>query len=434
MNRRSAIILGLFALLTVLSCNKDEALSPPVIEILAPLPGERFTLPDTITVKFSVRSERNLRLVKVSVENNNQVPFTSPVYLYPDAGVFDFEVQMELEQVPKGQEKNVYLRVKVDNNGAESSEFMQLQVENPVLQSLGFYLIGRHGPGETRVQYYDTTDQASDFLNLSGEFNDAVFSVDKDMLFISTRNPDKLQAFTHQSSQSVWEFQGQMPFTQLYDLALSDNIVYTGTGNGQVIGFLADNGNEQFVSPLVFDSVPGQIGVFSDYLMSAYTSLIGPEKAWMIFYKQTAAVVRRHTSPLSVHAFYPSQVKNQALVFGNINTLGVIQFYDVENDNVLLSLNFTTGIIGASCPMEDGLYLIAVGKKIWLFNELEQNVKLLLKVQEEVFDLQYDMASSLIYVLQNQQVSVYDAGGDTLITELQTEYPVKALRLRLGLP
>jgi len=434
MKKFGVFFLAVLLLLSFASCKKKTEVSPPVIEMFSPSENELYQLPAVVIVKFSVTSEEEITYIRISVENEHQVPIAKSKMLYPEPGESDFEVDLLVDQIPEDLVGPTYLHVKAENSNGIAHEFLSIRLENPELVSKGFYLITRPGIQQTKVQFYDSLFSAENFLLLSSEFNKAAFSIKDDMLYVSVKSPDKLEAYRHQNSELAWMQQAQMPFPEFFSLNLIGRIIYTGTGNGQIWGFRTDNGSEQFISPLVFDSVPGEIGVFEDYIVADYKSLISPDRGWIIFYKQTAAVFQKHSSQLSVSAFYPALSKNYAVVFGNIGSLGVIQFYDIENNKIKGSLNFATGIITASCQMEAGYFLIAVGKEIWRFNEQQQSVEFLQQSLENVVGLQYDMVSKYIYVATEQQLSVYNASGDTLVAGIESSDPIRAVCLRLGYP
>jgi len=432
MKNQLGILLSVLFLFSIASCKKKAEPDAPLIEILKPAENEHFILPATINVQLHIVSDEPIESVKIGVEDEKQVSVAPAVFLYPENGQTDFEVNLQIDEIDKQQQGPFYLYVKAENKAGLGSGFVQLQLETPKLISKGFYLVTRPGLKQTKVLYFDTTFASSGFLDLSNEFNDAAVSAQDDMFYISTKSPDKLQAYRHGNSELAWQKAAEQPIPVLYDLKLSDPLIYSGTGNGRVWAYRTDNGNEQFISSLVFDSVPGQIGVLQDYVVADYQSLIGPERGWLIFYKETAALYQKHSSQMSVHAFYPATTKNHAIVFGNIGSLGVIQLYDIENNKNLLSLNFTTGTITASCQMEAGIFLIAVGKDIWLFNEYGPSVELLHQTMEDIVDLQYDIVSKRIYVAEEVRLSVYNATGDSLIREMDSPAPIQAVRLRLG--
>ncbi|MCF6171856.1 MAG: hypothetical protein L3J66_12835 [Bacteroidales bacterium] len=429
-----AIFVVCSVLFSVGSCRKKTEVPPPVIEILSPLENDLVVLPATIHVKLHIASDRTLTMVRISIENAAQVPMTTPVFLYPAAGEFDFEVDVYIGKLPEGTSGPYYLRVKAENGGAARNDFVQLRFSGPELVSKGFYLVTRPGVSTTRVLFFDTAFGSSVFIDLPNAFNSAAVSQLDDQLYLSTKSPDRLRAFRFPTGETAWEKEAQMPFPEYFDLKLTDQLIYIGSGNGRIWGFRADNGKEQFVSPLVYDSVPGQIGIFEDFVVADYRSLVGPERGWLIFYKETAALVRKHSSQLSVQAFYPALSKNEALVLGNIGNLGVVQFYDIENNDILLSLNFATGIISASCPMETGSYLIAVGKDVWQFNETQKGLKLLRQTTDEVVDLKYDQASRQIYLATANRLNIFNATADTLIAEFESAATIQAVCLRLGYP
>lgn len=433
MKKISILFFAISILLYNTSCKKKVEVRPPVIEILSPAENDLFTLPQIITVKLHIISEQALSVVRISIDNQDQIPISVPVFLYPEADEFDFEVLLNLDQLPEGTIET-YLYIKAENSSGVAKEFLSLQFNGPNLISKGFYLITSPTLNQTNIQYFDTAFSCINFIDLPKEFNDASVSSEEDMLFISTKTPDKLQAFHHQDSELVWEKEAQMPIPKLFSLNLSDPIIYTGTANGRILGFRTNNGIEQFISELVFDSVPGEIGVFTDYVIADYKSLTGPERGWLVFYKETAALFQKHSSQINVHAFYPALTKNHAVVFGNIGSLGVIQFYDVDNNDIQISLNFATGIITASCQMEPGFFLIAVGKDIWQFKEQQQNITLVQHTEEEVVDLQYDPVEKRIYIATEHQLLVYNATGDTLLSAIDSVNSIQKILLRMGYP
>jgi len=430
----NAILVLIPILLIFSTCKKTPETSSPVITVITPTENEHFDLPATVAVKLNVVSDEALIVVSLRIESEDQVPLSVTVFLYPDADEFDFDTDLQIDYFDVEANENTYLHVKAENSAGVSHDFVKLDFSMPDIVFKGFYLLSRPTVSQTKVKFYDMTFVSANYLTLPYEFTDVeVLSIDE-ILLILTKSPDQLQAFYFPNTEAAWGVKADLPVPEMYRLNLSDGIIYTSTGNGQVLGYRADNGQQQFISHLVFDSVPGQIGVTADYVVADYQSLIGPERAWMVFYRTTAGLVHQYASQLVVHDFYPALSKNNLLAFGNIGQLGVIQFYDVEQNNNLISLNFETGTIGASCMLEEGFFLVAVGNEIWKFDESQQNATLLRQTDEDVIDLQYDKVAQQIYVAYEYSLDIYNASADTIIKGFESSSPIKAVRLQYGYP
>lgn len=423
----------LFSVLLFLStCKKTEEHKPPVITVMNPTTSEHFNLPVSIPVILQIDSDEALNVISLRIDNEDQIPLSVPVFLYPDADEFNFEVELQVDFFDVEANEDTYLHIKAENRSGISHEFVKLDFFMPDVIFKGFYLISRPSVSQTKVQFYDTAFVATDYMQLPYEYVDVGVSYLDDMLLILTKSPDRLQAFRFPEVEPRWQVTADLPNPAMYSLNLNDGIIYTSTGNGQLVGYRTDNGHQQFNSHLVFDSVPQQIGVTEDYVIADYRSLVSPERSWMVFYKSTAGFVHQHANQLVVHDFYPALSKNNLLAFGNIGQLGVIQFFDVEQNNNLISFNFTTGRVGASCKMEQGFFLVAVGKEIWEFNEMQQSAILLTQTTEDVIDLQYDLASQQIYIVSEYSLVVFNITADTLIKEIVSSTPIRALRLQYG--
>ena len=58
------------------SCNKDEKVSEPVVEIFNPEYQQQFLLPDTIDVRFSVNHNKPIEYIRISIVNYNMIPIS----------------------------------------------------------------------------------------------------------------------------------------------------------------------------------------------------------------------------------------------------------------------------------------------------------------------------------------------------------------------
>ena len=137
MKKISILFFAISILLFIASCKKKVEVQPPVIEILSPAENDLFTLPEIITVKLQIVSEQPLSIVKISINNQDQIPISGPALLFPEVGQVYFEIGIAIDRIPEGTIET-YLYVKAESSGGIAKEFLSLQFEGPNLISKGF--------------------------------------------------------------------------------------------------------------------------------------------------------------------------------------------------------------------------------------------------------------------------------------------------------
>lgn len=426
------ILVSLFFLFLAESCKKDEPYQKPVVRIISPVVNEIVNTPGNMGVKLSVDSRNMIKYIRVNIDNDQQVPLFTPMFLYPDSTSALIDEEMFLGSLQHNETEPFYLHIAVDDGVNLNHYYQPIRVNPADMQYRGFYMITRPSVNRTEVKYYNTTLQYFSFAMIDGEYIDSEISANNDMLYVATHIPARLTAFEFEDQYLKWTKEPEMPYPEYIDLYYDVNFLFSATGSGRIVKYRALSGNQQAITTQLKDSVAMKICADGEYIIGDFKARTGPGKSWVVFYQETGIPFQKYQAGNSVVDFYPVSEGDGFYVFGNTGEHGEFVKYQVTGNYISARININYGLIGHTCRIDEQTFLISIGRDIYRFSTIVQYPFKLLVLSEDIVDMKYDPADDQLFVASGDDVKLYAYPGMQFLSSIPSQNPVKAINLRYG--
>lgn len=412
------------------SCVKEEIIPPPTVEIISPADNELVYLPGELHLHLRLESINSIKFIQVSIENYAQVAVFEPKQYFPDEETVEINEFISYSLLPQGQHPPYYLHLRVIDASGTNNFFREIKLSNPDLKYFGFYLATRPSVNKTEVFFYDEELNETSFITVDGELNETEVSDYQDMFYLTTRNPGKLLAYQFEDQRQVWEVLPDLPDPEFTDLHFNNNYLFAGTANGRIKSFFVTTGNPGVMAKRLSDSVPHSIATSNGYIIGDYTSKKGKSNSLAVFYRTTGILYQKKPLNFDVVDIYFEKYGFGFLVFGNSGDKGIQVLYQPANNSIPETFDFDEGIIRQTIQFNQDKFFLNIDQKIFLFNSVDKNNKLLLNFSEDLVDIAFDDITSNLFIAFSDRVEIYAYPGMQKIASQPAPYPVKSIELR----
>lgn len=255
-------IIGLLFVLALLSagCQKEKDETLPIIDFISPSPGLTVFLPDTLSVNASIKDDRQVRSVRLSLINSDAIAVgPSFTNTYSEQEV-NFNVAFVIDDITL--ESGPYsLQITASDGENESKAFLPLTlIEVPrILEGL-IYTSGSNT--QTQISYVLETGEMETYVTDGADYRVAISQSD-DRLFLSS-DESTLSAFIYPNGfQGVWSLnlEDDAVISDLdFDAHRNELLVTIATDgvrifsrNGSIVGFLPLEADEEILDLALSD-------------------------------------------------------------------------------------------------------------------------------------------------------------------------------------
>jgi hypothetical protein len=421
-------------LLFAASCKKEDDYTAPVINIISPEYDETTEVPGNMHVVVRIISERALQNVRISVDDQNIQPIYEPKSFSPEEKVVELDFNYFLGSVPPGKEKPFYLHVSVDDGTEINHEYQRVKLANTIPQQvIGYYLYTRPSIGKTRIDYYDFAKEWIPVDEVNGEYVDGASYSKESICYVATSNQSVINAYRLEEEDLFflkWQHFPELPFAEITDLYVTDDLLYAGTGNGIIDGLDPQTGTKKLSTDIAQDSVPGRIGASPFHIVGDFYSRKDNVNAIQSFFQASGVFIQRRGIYYSVIDFYPYSDGDSFYLFGTTPTIGLFARYHVPTNMTFQLDEFNTGAITHSCRVSENEYIFAAGSGLHKYIADEAKLTSLINLDENIVDMVFDDSGRNLYLALANEVRIYTYPDMVLVNNYLSEYPIKGLRIR----
>lgn len=429
--RKMSLILLFGALFFILGgCIKEEVVPPPIVEIISPSENELIYLPGELHLHLRLKSSNSIKFIQVSIKNYAQVAVFEPKQYFPDEQTVEINEYLNFSLLPQGQHPPYYLHLRVIDASGTNNFFREINLSNPDLKYLGFYLATRPSVNKTEVFFYDEDLNETSFVTVDGELDETEVSTYQDMFYLTTRNPGTLKAYHFEDQELVWEVLPDLPNPEFTGLHFRDNYLFAGTANGRIKSFFATSGNPGVIAKRLSDSVPQSVSTSNGYIIGDYLSKKQNGNALAVFYRTTGIIFQKKPLNFDVVDIYFEKYGFGFLVFGNSGDKGIQILYQPLNNSFGESFEFAEGLIQRTIQFNQDKFFLNIDQKVFLFNSIDQSNKFLLSFNEDIVDFVFDDITSNLFIAFSDRVEIYSYPDMQKIASQKAPYPVKSIELR----
>jgi hypothetical protein len=401
------ISLLLLTAMAIWSCRKQEAYNSADVELYSPEENALLQLPDTLLVEFTIKTDKHVDFAAISIVNKNFTPLFGTTYIQNPPVDEMISKTIIISALQHTEDAPYYVLVSVTSGEDTDHNYFSIRLTNRPLNYKGFYAFFKSAVHETTIDFYDQQMERSSFAVTSGDYQDSDISGFYERLYLTTRTPAQLTAYDLFDGQAAWEAEPLLPYPDFADICAGNNRAYAAMGNGQIAGYAGLNGQQQYVTDRLADSVPEQIIVLDEYLVSSYRSRLNGRKSLVSFY--TATGVKKHQYPvdIGVVSFFRHEEPDKTFVFGNRNGEGAVAVFAPLENNLGAWHWFHFGRVDAVCPTGDEDFVVLSGRNLYSYDHYMHQERFLKSFEDSVFSVQYEKVTNSLFLLFPDKIRTF---------------------------
>jgi len=415
-------------LVILAGCNpKDEDNpNPPSIQILVPAQGDSFLITDTIFVSIRISHGKPITSASVTIIDNINNQVTNKLTANPNLNDYLLEgfLIFNNQKLASG---NYELMVRASDGSDASSDYLDINVEGIPLRLRQLWVISRQNDLKTYVTRYDSLFFEKGTATINMGYGNSVINAFNGHFYFAGLPPSGLYAYDLDSLDVQWDYQPPSPYTEIYSLCTFGQLVYAGTGNGDITGLNAD-GLTKITTPLNTDRIPWLLYRSGKYIVSFQTSRSGPEKYVALNYGTTGAGAGSIRTQLDVKGFGEKNT-DEIYVFGNVGDTAYVMVLNALSGQLYEESNLKMHTFQSMIAVSSNKYVLATENAIYEYNAPSQHLYQAIPAPN-IRKLAYDEVSGLLFAAGLNNIRIYDYETGGLVTTFQTAFPIVNLHIR----
>lgn len=402
--------ITLFLALTAIfffSCEKDDDIEVPVVEILKPIAQSVYQVYDSIYVDATVKDNSNLSSIQVTLVNKNHIPVDHSVNIGVYSNPQQFNVYYHITN--KYLETGDYLLEIRASDGANTKfKYREVRVIGlpKILENV--IMIQNDNQGYT-VHTFDTLNQISQKALFTETYGSSALNNTNEHLYVCS--PVFEECYALYTSDFTIDFQlleNGSPDNNYHQLLYShSDRFYLGLTEGYVKGY-DKYGSQLFNANLPTGRVPGEMLIHDDYLIVAEREENGPERYIVLYHLASGSKwfdyqISDNTNVVKLEVLDNDRI----LIFGNKNGNGTLMQYNIQNNTGNIISGIPSGMVHDVCKIDSGTFMMAHDNGLLTFNAVN-NTTYTFVSPLNVSICKYDPYSKLIFAGHNKDFFVYE--------------------------
>lgn len=419
MKRVSAIVL---ILLTMFSCQKQNEIPVPVIEILSPANNQGFTVGDTILFQSNITAFSEIESIRTGLVDQVLAPVFPAKVFYPGASEASVFHEIPVDD-PYMETGNYRLQIVVAYEGRLKHNYREIKIKGIDKTLDKVIVLENAGPQQTRIHIL-RPDLSFDsaFISPHSYLNSGSVARHS-MLYYLKQEPTVLYAFSDKKFDLEWAMEVALPFPVATDVYAGD-LFYVSSGNGDIWGYDASGFNE-FQTERIQNHTCEDFSVNEVYIAAEFVSYSGAQRFIAVFYRATAAEKNRRITYFDIREFVP--LESGFLIFRD--SPGGFSIMLLEPEEMVLTelLQITGRDFKDVVRVSDETIIVSDDAGLW-----EYNVPLnrLTRVSDIASgQLRYDEVRNLLINYRGKSMMVLERNGYDLIWDIDFEQDIHAVEL-----
>ncbi len=212
-------------------------------------------------------------------------------------------------------------------------------------------------------------------------------------------------------------------------VGFNNNITYVSTEIGRIIGLAHETGNQIFTTPVLTDSVPFNICLTKDYLISDIRLRNSNSKAWVVYYKQTGAKHEVTTTNFETTKLYGDSKSNTMIAFCNINNVGEIITYNATNGSIENRLKADNIKINQSCKIDEYNFIFSSNKLLFHVDIQNNTMNQIAVADDDILDIEFDIINNKIILVYSNKAEVLSYPSLTITKTIESDNELNGIEL-----
>ena len=425
------ISILLLIVLVFNSCTSTDKVEEPDVKIISPSTNELYILPDTIIISLEIEHSQEIEYIRSSIVNKNMIPISEQNYIYTSENKFIGDIYLIMNIIPDNSNlPPLYIHLVVSDFKQEHHYYQEIELYNNDVQFKGLYLIGKNSINRLDIVYYSSQFVIESEFEVEGEYSASDISSSTELLYLVTSIPDKTRAYNWDSNLPKWTKDPQLPYPEIMGIINNENTIYLSTAIGRIIGLNATSGQQIFTTEVSQDSIPNNICITEDFIVTNFHRRNSSKKVWGSYYKLTGSkyqVLSTEYESISIYNY--NDESNKVLFFCNGQNSGHIILFDVYNNRIEKIVTKTDFKIELTCKLDSNRYIFTSNGSINIFNSINNITEDIYETNEIIVDIKFDPTYNRLFVTFTNRVDIFDLSTMQILKSLDSDYPLMAIEL-----
>ena len=415
------------------SCTKEKTYNEPVIEIYSPNLEQEYLLPNSININCNIEHNKPIEYVRLSVDNKNMISISQQLFLSPSSNYLTIDTNLTIKILSnEAMQPPYFVHIVVGDLIEDNHYYREIVLHNGQKSLKGYFLITNQGVNVLNIRYYNSLFQTEYNFEAVGNYNASGISTNSSSLFVSSSTPDRTIAYNSVDGNISWTKNPQLPYPRFNNIAVDNNRVYISTEIGRIIGLDNRDGTQVFSTPVLPDSVPNNICLTKDYLVSDFTVRNSNSKFWTVFYKQTGYKYRVVDTNFETVDLYANINENRVIAFCNTNSNGRIITYDITNNNIEETIIIDNISIDNSCKIDNNNYLFSSNNFLFHADIYNKTSIKIASADDNIIDLKFNYINNQIILVYSSKVEILSYPQLTIVKTINSNYLMEEIELLYG--
>jgi len=420
------ILLPVIFILSTPSCNKDEEITIPVVDVISPVDNKIFNVTDTVPVLAEINDKRVITHVQVGLVNENFTPVAKVYNSYPDSKSCHLDIQYVLDDNTL-ESGTYYILVKAENGQKFKNVYRKIRLRGEAVKLEKIIVVTGEGGQHIRINAIDSSQTVSHMLDINCNYAASAISNRFQQLYIAGKSLISLRAYSLLDYSIEWNLQmGILPPIHNDNCLYADEYLFA-TFNSQHIRGYDENGSVVFTTDITSHDKPGAVFRLNDYVivdMQKQNSVGTPEL--VTYYVKSGIKMQSRQTQFEVSEFF-RQLDNKVFIIANSNSKGQLFIYNVEFD-VLEHLADIQGKIVSSDRIDDNRLLVGAETMIYIY---DYSTMYLVPFMEDIAatNITFEPLNSKLYISSLKEINKYTFPEMFLESTFLFENPIKNVHL-----
>ena len=409
----SKVLLTITVSILLFSCNKDNDDESPQIEVSQPNNLSSYNIYDNIIVKAEISDNKNIEKVSIELLNSNLQRELSKEFSNINENTYSLSDGFYLDDI-RLESGNYFIKVKAFDGVNESSDFTEIYIQSVPKELLNLVLFKETG-AVTYASLVDVSNNVeSNLFSWNSDLTDAEVDSYNQRIILGGKQEKDVSIYDMVENTIDWNLNfGVSNYDYVNDIFIDDaNSFYATLGNSELRKF-----NYLGVNQLIANSGTGNrdfnVFVDSDYIYCFSKSNSGLSKSFRKYYNSTGILETSINTTLD-NVQIINGPNDKLLVVGENSGNAELNLLDKNDLSYWSPHSLPNESLVKLVQVSEGNYILALSGGLYIYQY--NNNSLFTGPSVSVTDMELDKVNNRLYVLESNQIIVYDASLNLLQT------------------
>ncbi len=309
-----------------------------------------------------------------------------------------------------------YISILLNDDSDIYRKYHKVNLVSYPIEFEGYILITQPSENEIEIQRYSSKKINTVNKKLFGNYSLSVVDNINNMCIINESKTNKTYALSTNDLDIKWQLDAQLPYPEIHQMNVDNNLIYISSDIGRLFGVLSSDGTTKFITDVMPDTIPINIGISDDYIINDYSLRNPGSNGWQSYYRTTGEKLSRYSHNFETKGIFTEN--NQAIIFCNGDP-SFIFYFDIMQNKIISEIELHNTKFDRIFKISEWEYGFSYGNKIFIVNIKNSSLRLLHELSSPVIDIKYEHLSQRIIVASGNYIHSLSYDGQNTDSLLQ---------------